>query len=265
MAIGLLGIFSLISVEIAVKGGFFLQKGGYHLPIFIMFFWILPIYKWDVWLWIATSFLWISVLQVSKAEVNSLNQKAVFNAGFWLVIATFFRIDFYYFFITLWGVLYIKGQLNFKTIFISFLPALCLFIVVYTASFLIPSLSFLKAGIVSPQKLSFTWTQNLFDSSGLFLIILTLIMVVLKHFQGHFQNRRNYKTYLHISLLMIFTSLIIVLFGGEKNGVSWISLLMITAILSAPYFETLSKKWIDIFFILCFCFVLKDQLLILFS
>tara|TARA_B110000046_G_scaffold38894_1_gene42761 strand:- start:53 stop:985 length:933 start_codon:yes stop_codon:yes gene_type:complete len=265
LVILVLGILSIFCLEVSVKGAFFLQKGNYHLPVFILFFWILPIYEWNIWLWIATIFLWVSILQISRAGESAYDEKVVFNAGFWMLIASSFKVDFYYFFLSLWGVLYLKGLLNFKYIFLTLLPALCIFMIGYMCSILLPEISFIKTAIASPAEFSFLWSRDLFGSTSFILIILLLTTVTLKHFQGKYQERRNHKTSFYISIVLLFSSIIVILFGGERSGVSWISLIMVTAMLSTHYFESKSNKWINVFFYLCLAVIFQNQIRTIFS
>ena len=76
--VAFLAIINLVLVEVILRGVLFFHKGNYHLLVFIMFFWILPITEWSIWLWFATLFFWFSVFQIFKLEINELLNCCVF-------------------------------------------------------------------------------------------------------------------------------------------------------------------------------------------
>tara|TARA_B100000780_G_scaffold275446_1_gene242030 strand:+ start:42 stop:983 length:942 start_codon:yes stop_codon:yes gene_type:complete len=260
--VAFLAIINLVLVEVILRGVLFFHKGNYHLLVFIMFFWILPITEWSIWLWFATLFFWFSVFQIFKLEINESESKGIFNAGFWMVLAILFKPDFYYFYLTLWGALYFKGRLNLKTFFLTLLPICCFFILWQALLALTTNILLIGNSGVTKADFSFLWSDRSEENTGLILILLASFVFVFKHLQGKFQGRKSYKINLKICLLILFSSIFIILLGGERNNVSWISFLMVTAILSAQYLDSVSRKWlVEVFFTLCFCIIFQEQLI----
>lgn len=156
---GILSVISLIFVEWTVRRQLLFQTGSYHLLLFSLFFWILPINRWDLWLWIASLLLWLSFINIIKVDANTNINNFIFNAGFWLVFSIFFKVDFFYFYLTIWGVLYFKGQLNFKNIFITLLPVFCISVIWLSLFILIPKFPSLQTANVIPSNFSFLWSE----------------------------------------------------------------------------------------------------------
>jgi len=67
-------------------------------------------------------------------------------------------------------------------------------------------------------------------------------------------------------ILILVSAFVITLFGGEGNVISWVSLLMIIAVLSTQYFEFFTKKWpVELFFVCCMGIIFQDQILAIFN
>tara|TARA_B100000767_G_C19778375_1_gene544300 strand:- start:6717 stop:7652 length:936 start_codon:yes stop_codon:yes gene_type:complete len=258
---GILSVISLIFVEWTVRRQLLFQTGSYHLLLFPLFFWILPINRWDIWLWIASLLLWLSFINIIKVDDKRNSNNFIFNAGFWLVFSIFFKVDFFYFYLTIWGMLYFKGQLSFKNIFITLLPVFFISIIWATLFILIPKFPSLQTVNVLPSNFSFLWSELYSDSLGLFLVIITTILIVLKHFRMLIYSRNSQKINFYNTTLILFSSIIIILFGGSGNMISWVSFLMVTSILSTQYFKSFNRKWlVELFFFTCFLVVFQNEI-----
>ena len=258
---GILSVISLIFVEWTVRRQLLFQTGSYHLLLFSLFFWILPINRWDLWLWIASLLLWLSFINIIKVDANTNSNNVIFNAGFWLVFSIFFKVDFFYFYLTIWGVLYFKGQLNFKNIFITLLPVFCISVIWLSLFILIPKFPSLQTANVIPSNFSFLWSELYSDSLGLFLVIITMTLVVLKYFRMLIYSRNSQKVNFYNTILILLSSIIIIFFGGSGNVISWVSFLMVTSILSTQYFESFKRKWlVELFFTTCFLVAFQNEI-----
>lgn len=264
--IGILATISLFCVEWTVRRQKLFSKGSYHLLVFALFFWILPINRWDIWIWFASLFFWFSFLQITQIDGSLNPKKAVFNAGFWLVFAVFFKVDFIYFSLAIFLILFFKGQLNYKNTFLFFLPAFCISIIWMMLLVLIPSFPSWEPPLFTPLKFSFLRGEELADSLSFIFVLLSAIVVVLKYLKGASHNSNKSKNNIYNMILLLVSALAITLFGGEGNEISWVSLLMIIAVLSTQYFESFSKKWpIELFFVCCMGIIFQDQILAIFN
>ncbi len=256
-----LSVISLLFVEWTVRRQSLFREGSYHLLLFSVFFWILPINRWDIWLWIASLLFWLSFINIIKFDNNKLSNNFVFNSGFWLVFSIFFKVDFFYFYLTIWGVLYLKGQLSFKNILITLLPVFCVSVIWLTLLTLIPNFPSLKTANLILNKFSFLWSERYSDSLGLFLVIITMILVVLKYFKILTYSGNKQKNSFYNIILILFSSIIIILLGGSGNVISWISFLMVTSILSTQFFESFNRKWlVELFFLAYFLIVFEKEM-----
>ena len=264
--IGILATISLFCVEWTVRRQKLFSKGSYHLLVFALFFWILPINRWDIWLWFASLFFWFSFLQITQIDGSLNSKKAVFNAGFWLVFAVFFKVDFIYFSLAIFLILFFKGQLNYKNTFLFFLPAFCISIIWLMLLVLIPSFPSWETPLFTLLEFSFLRGEELADSLSFIFVLLSAIVVVLKYLKGVSHNSNKSKNNIYNMILLLVSALGITLFGGEGNEISWVSLLMIIAVLSTQYFESFSKKWpIELFFVCCMGIIFQDQILAIFN
>ena len=91
-------------------------------------------------------------------------------------------------------------------------------------------------------------------------------MVVMKYLKGLFHNSNKSKNNIYNMILLLVSALVITLFGGEGNVISWVSLLMIIAVLSTQYFEIFTQKWqVELFFVCCIGIIFQDQILAIFN
>ena len=266
IVIGILAVISLLCVEWTVRRQMLFRKGSYHLLVFALFFWILPINRWDIWLWFASLFFWFSFIQIIQMDGNFNSKKAVFNAGFWLVFAVFFKVDFIYFSLTMFLILFFKGQLNYKNIVLFFLPAFCISIIWLMLLVFIPYFPSWETPLFTPLNFSFLRSEKLADSLSFIFVLLTAIVVVLKHLKNVFHNSNKTMNNIYNMILLLVSAFVITLFGGEGNVISWVSLLMIIAVLSTQYFEFFTKKWpVELFFVCCIGIIFQDQILAIFN
>ena len=264
--IGILAAISLLCIEWTVRKQKLYSKGSYHLLVFALFFWILPINKWDIWLWVASLFFWFSFLQIIKSDERVQTKKAIFNAGFWMVFAIFFQQHFFYFFLTLWLILYFRGQLNFKNILLTLIFAFCIAVLWTTLLVLFPDLPSWEVAFFTPMEFSFLWSEQYSDNISFVFLFLTSIVVALKYLKGIFHNSNKSKNSIYNMILFLISTLIIILFGGEGNVISWVSFLMVIAVLSTQYFESFSQKWpVELFFVCCLAVIFQHQILSIFN
>ncbi len=258
-----LSTISLLLVEWTVRRQLFFEKSSYHLLFFALFFWLLPIKQWDVWIWISILLFWISFSQVLKLNIKEINKKNLFNAGFWLFFAALFKVDFLYFYLFLWGILYIRGQLNFRNIFLTILPIACFLIVWYALYVSIPN--FPSIGTISFTTLEapFLWDENYSINIKLIFILLSSVIIVVGILRKMGLKNQLYKTTISCILLMLVASIIMLFFSGSENFIAWASLLICLAIFSAKFFKRLPKSFVEIFFILCFGVILQDKIRLL--
>ncbi len=266
IVVNILAGISLLCVEWTVRRQILFRKGSYHLLVFALFFWILPIDKWDVWLWLASLFFWFSFLQIIQVDGSAHSIKGVFNAGFWLVFAVLFKVDFLYFALTLLLALVFKGQLNYKNTLIFFLPAFCVAILWMMLLVLIPSFPSWETPDFATMNISFLWGEELEDNSGFFFVLFISMLVVFKYLKGLFINSYNRKNNIYSMILFLVSAMGITVFGGDGNLISWVSVLMIIAVLSTQFFERFTQKWpVELFFVCCLGIIFQDQILSIFN
>ena len=196
-----------------------------------------------------------------KLDENESEKKSIFNAGLWLVFAILFKTDFYFFYVILWAVLYFKGRLNISNIFLTFLPFVSLYIIWAALSELFPNLLIIgKNGFIT-SSFNALMSDNTQENTGLFFILLASIIFVFKHVKEKYQARKREKLNLRVCILILFSSLSIVLFGGEENAITWIAFVMASSVLSAQFLNSIkSKLLLEGFFIFCLCIIFQDAL-----
>ena len=162
-------------------------------------------------------------------------------------------------------ILLFKGQLNYKSIFLFLLPAFCIAVLWMMLLVLIPSFPSWETTVFTPVKFSFLRGEKLADSLSFIFVLLTAIVVVFKYLKGAFHNSNKSRNNIYNMILFLISTLVIILFGGEGNVISWASFLMVIAVLSTQYLESFSKKWPrELFFVCCMGIIFQDQILSIF-
>ena len=259
--IGVLALCSLLAVDWAVRTQSLDQKNSYHLLVFALLFWVLPISQWDIWLWIALLFFWLALMQLMRSDGKTRTLERAFNAGFWLFFAVLFRADFIYFILTIWFMFNFKGQLSYKNALITILPVLCIAMVWMMLYFLIPGFPPFKMELYSSVNYPFLWYDQLLDNSGYIIIALSTFFFVLKHLRGLIHTNNDQKVKIYNMIVIVISSVLIILLSGAGNLVSWISFLMAIAALSNQFFDSFKRKWlVEFLFLIHFSVVFKDQI-----
>ncbi|MDB4067696.1 hypothetical protein N9525_07155 [Flavobacteriaceae bacterium] len=116
------------------------------------------------------------------------------------------------------------------------------------------------------MNFSFLWGKELEDNSGFFFVLLTSMVVVFQYLKGLLRNSYKTKDNIYSMILLLVSALAITVFGGEGNLISWVSVLMIIAVLSTQYFESFTQKWpVELFFVCCLGIIFQDQILSIFN
>ena len=219
------------------------KKNSYKLLVFCLFIALLPVTLLNSKILIANLFLLLSLRRIISLRSNKETKKKLFDASFWICIATLF-----YF----WSILF----------FVLIVAGLILFRIVDIKNWIIPFTGVVAVAIIGTAYMILTGHDFIyyfrdqidvsFDLSPLnskriivsSTIILSYGIWSLLYFVRYLKSKskKSRPSYI-IIILTVIIGLLIVGIAPNKNGSEFLFLFAPLSIIVTNYLETISEKW----------------------
>lgn len=219
------------------------KKNSYKLLVFCLFIALLPVTLLNSKILIANLFLLLSLRRIISLRSNKETKKKLFDASFWICIATLF-----YF----WSILF----------FVLIVVGLILFRIVDIKNWIIPFTGVVAVAIIGTAYMILTGHDFIyyfrdqidvsFDLSPLnskriivsSTIILSYGIWSLLYFVRYLKSKskKSRPSYI-IIILTVIIGLLIVGIAPNKNGSEFLFLFAPLSIIVTNYLETISEKW----------------------
>jgi hypothetical protein len=219
------------------------KKNSYKILIFSLFVALLPETILNSNLLLSNLFILLAIRRIISLRSNKDIKKKLFDAAFWISIATLF---------------YFWASLFFALIFIG----LILYRIVDVKNYIVPFIGILTVGILSSSYIILTgndftsYFNNLvefsFDFSSLnsqrivisSTVILTYGIWSLLYFVRYLKSKSKKSRPSFILLIFsVIIGLAIIVISPNKNGSEFIFLFAPLSIIITNYLETISEKW----------------------
>ena len=234
----------MLAIDGIIKQQYWSANGNYHLFVYVMLSFVLPKNGWDNWMLVYLFLFWLAMVHLFVSIQKGAKEKNIFNAAFLLGLATLFYPEAIVFYPTVWILLILQGQLNFKTVILTFLPIASLALLEVSIHFFAEGATLFYAPDFSQLNLSFEFKNSMVANVWWFAILGIFMISFVSHFIDTWSKSASYVTGIN-SLLTL--GLIAILFGFTMRSASsyaWLLLVMITAILSTRFLEKVKRRWV---------------------
>ncbi|RLD28166.1 MAG: hypothetical protein DRI75_07575 [Bacteroidetes bacterium] len=243
-----IGLYSVVLASIFVLD-FFVSKNSltkrssYKILLFSLFIAILPVTIQIDNVLISNLFVLLAIRRIISLRSNKDVKKKLFDAAFWIGIASLFYFWAILFFILVFAALFFYSINNFKNWIIPFIGLLTVIIIIISYS-IIESNQFTDFNNYL-DAISFDFAT--YNVLGLIIGITILTSLGLWTLFFYIRNLKNKIKRQRPSHILIIVALLIsvanVLIVPNKNGSEYIFMFAPLSIIMANYIESIKEKW----------------------
>ena len=240
----------MLAVDWAVKKHYWAKQANFHLLLFPLFVFALPISSWHNWMLMFLFFFWIAFSYLVAINQSGGTITKVFNAFFFFFMGCLFFPQGVILLPLLWLIILIKGVLSLQSFFVSTLPIVALLLLEVVIVYFFPNRAIFPAVDFSTIVFSRPW-EPLFRSNLWRIILVVLFLVAL--FKHYFDMGTKSASYGTGMIAMFVTTAAGILFGlafQSQSYFAWIFFLMPLTALATHVFEEIKRTWLrELFFL----------------
>jgi len=242
-AIYLALIFSIAIQAFLVTKNNLTQKSSFNIVFLVLFLGITPSTLIDNNLVLSNLFIVLALRRLVSLKSNIDVKKKLFDAAFWIGIASLF-----YFWAILFFVLIVFAMLlytigHFKNWVIPFTAIIVLLICVTAYSILVSNTFFDIENYISTVSFDLSNYNKITLIIGITVIITITIWAMFFYIKKIQNLVRAKRTSYVLILYALFIALAIVIISPEKSGSEFIFVFTPLAIISTNYLETIEDSW----------------------
>jgi len=236
-------LISIFVLDFLVSKNNLTKRNGYKILLFSLFIAILPITVQIDNILISNLFVLLALQRIISLRSNKRVKKKLFDAAFWIAIASLFYFWAILFFILIIAALFFYSITNFKNWIIPFFGLLTVVIIISSYS-IIESNNFSKIfNYIETTGSDFT-TYNVLNLIIGITILVSLGLWSLFSFIGNLKGKIKRQRPSHVLIITaILISVVIILIVPDKNGSEFIFMFAPLSIIMANYIESIKEKW----------------------
>ena len=239
----LIALLSVFIFDFLVTRNGLTKKNSYNIILFVLFFAILPQTLLNPKLLFANFFILLALRRIISLRSQKEIKKKLFDASFWIAIASFF-----YF----WSALF----------FILIFAALLVYIITDVKNYVIPIVGIVTVMVIAVSyfilmdKDVFSYVVGLFDYSvdfsalnskriiiGSTLLLSFGLWSLFYYIKNIKSQMKSYRPSFKLVILSVILGLVIIGIAPSKNGSEFIFLFAPLSIIMTNYLEVISEKW----------------------
>ena len=242
-------LFSIFTLDFLVNKNNLTKKNSYKILLFSLFIVLLPdTLKIDNVL-ISNLFVLLALRRIISLRTNKKIKRKLFDAAFWIGIATLFNFWTILFFILIIAALIFYSITNFKNWVIPFIGLLTVGIILTSYSIIENNQFVVLSSYFDTIGFDFT-TYNAPNLIIGITILASLGLWTLLFYIRNLKNRKRTQRPSHILIIVsFFISVVIILISPNKNGSEFIFMFAPLSIIMANYIESIKEVWLAELFI----------------
>ena len=242
-AVYLVLIFSIAIQVFLVTKNNLTQKSSFNIVFLVLFLGIIPSTLIDNNIVIANLFVVLALRRLVSLKSNIAVKKKLFDAAFWIGIASLFYFWAILFFVLIVFAMLLYAIGHIKNWVIPFTALIVLLICVTAYSILISNTFFDIESYISTVSFDLSNYNKITLVIGI-TVIITIIIWVMFYYIKKIQNLvRAKRTSYVLILYALFIALTIVIISPEKSGAEFIFVFTPLAIISTNYLEIIEDSW----------------------
>ena len=236
-------LMSVFVLDFLVNRNNLTQKNSYKLLMFVLFFALFPETILNSKILVSNLFVLLALRRIVSLRSKKEIKKKLFDAAFWIGIATLLYFWASLFYILIFAALILYAIADIKNWIIPLIGIITVAII-FIGYMIIADIDILKyfSGLIS---YSFDFTQ--LNSKRIVLsatLVLSYGLWALLYFIKHIKSKsKRYRPSFVLIILTALIALVIIIVSPKKNGSEFIFLFTPLAIIMTNYLEIISEKW----------------------
>jgi len=236
-------IFSIAIQVFLVTKNNLTQKSSFNIVFLVLFLGIIPSTLIDNNIVIANLFVVLALRRLVSLKSNIAVKKKLFDAAFWIGIASLFYFWAILFFVLIVFAMLLYAIGHIKNWVIPFTALIVLVICVTAYSILISNTFFEIESYISTVSFDLSNYNKITLVIGITVIITIIIWVMFYYIKKIQDLVRTKRTSYVLILYALFIALTIVIISPEKSGAEFIFVFTPLAIISTNYLEIIEDSW----------------------
>ena len=233
----------MLAVDWSVKQRYWASKANYHLVIFSLSVFALPIESWNNWLLMFFFLFWIALNYLVGIDPSGNQNKKFLMRSFLLFRRTVLPARGYLL-SSLWGTLSIQGRLNARTAAISLLPLVSLYLLEVIFTFIFPQGFLIALPKIEQVEFSLPWASIFHHNFWWLLLLLLLLFSMFRHYIEMSTKSAAYGLGIYVLWATAAMAIGFGLFFQSQSQWAWLLLIMTISALSTRFFEGIKRNWL---------------------
>lgn len=242
-AIYLVLIFSIAIQAFLVSKNNLTQKSSFNIVFLVLFLGIIPSSLIDNNILLANLFIVLALRRLVSLKSNIAVKKKLFDAAFWIGIASLFYFWAILFFVLIFFAMLLYAIGHFKNWVIPFTALIVLLICATSYSILVDNSFFDFNSYIETVSFDLSNYNKFTLVIGISIIISFTIWILFYYIKKIKELVRIKRTSYVLILYALFIAFAIVIISPEKSGAEFIFVFSPLAIISTNYLETIEDKW----------------------
>ena len=242
-------LISIFVLDFLVSKNNLTKRNGYKILLFSLFIAVLPITVQIDNVLISNLFVLLALRRIISLRSNKSVKKKLFDAAFWIGIASLFYFWAILFFILIIAALLFYSITNFKNWMIPFIGLFTVVIIISSYS-IIESNNFSKIfNYLDTTNFDFTTYNVLNLIIGITILVslgLWSLWFYIRNLKFKIQTQRPSHLLIIVAILI---SVVIIWLAPNKNGSEFIFMFAPLSIIMANYIESIKEQWFAEIFI----------------
>ncbi len=237
-------LISILTLSFLVKKNKLTKNNNYDILIYGLLLAILPITMHITNILLANFFILLAFRRIISVRSNISVKKKLFDAAFWIAIATLFHFWAILFFVLIIAALLLYSIAHFKNWIVPFIGVLVVmlittgyFVVVYgNFEELFNYLETISANFSSENLTTLTFEVSIIGALGTWALIFYSINLR--------QKQKAYRPMYMLILIAFLIGLVVIFISPNKNGSEFLFIFPVLAIIIANYLESVKQPWL---------------------
>ncbi|WP_298901084.1 DUF6427 family protein [uncultured Psychroserpens sp.] len=239
----LICLMSVFVFDFLVTRNGLTKKNSYNIVLYVLFFAVLPPTILNSQILVANFFVLLALRRLISLRSQKAIKKKLFDASFWIAIASLFYFWSSVFFILIFAALLVYAILDLKNYIIPLMGIAT--VAVITSSYLILNntdiLSFANGLFDFSLDFSALNSRQIIVGSTILLSFgLWALFYYIKNIRS---QMKSYRPSFKLIILTAVLGLVIVAVAPSKNGSEFLFLFAPLSIIMTNYLEVISEKW----------------------
>lgn len=239
----LLSVFSIFLLNFIVVKNKLLDQSSYHILLFSLFLALLPITLISAKILLSNIFVLLALRRLISLRTQKNTKKKLFDASFWIGIATIFYFWAILFFVLILIALILYSDNKIKDWIISFTGVLVVLLISVCYNLIVYD----NLDLISNHITSFNFDFNSYNS----IQIVASIAVILSfsiwstsfYIRAIKSKLKIFKAPHKIIVATLFVSLAVVVFSDQRTSGEFVFIFAPLSIITSNYIESISEKW----------------------